>query len=452
MEELIQAYVDVQLCSEERIFVERHVAVCEDCAVKFKELQDLTSHLVTALGPARVSTTFVDRVTECLPDIYDSAMTQKKIHDLNRLTKQEDMWHRLSRLVPYAATLVLAGALVFLMSVWPEEPLGVVAKVNNSAHIMRADPRNRVPVPISIGDAILPGDSIVISDQSRIILALETAELKVNGGSMLRVLGDREVELVKGALYADVDKSGQPFKVKLSSGDVTVLGTRFVVQALQDKTVVTVAEGSVFFNNSKGYSEIEAGSQSVSFAGGTPSAPEVAEVPKVTRWADDFLVTVEDKALARARGAVLPADRYANAPQSMGEPVQTKTLLFNAGSGRSVIRYLTINRDAFGTSPDLPSGDKFAIYVCDFERKPLGRVEASYSIFDGTDRLTVLPLQGQITVNGMCFIIFQPFAESDLTNNKNLPAVYSGLRGTPQNIEIQALSDPPTTEGADIIS
>ena len=382
----------------------------------------------------------------------DSAQTKKKIRALNKLTKREDMWHRLSRLIPYAATLVLAGALVLLMSVWPDEPLGVVAKVTNSAHVMRANPGNRAPAPMSIGDTILRGDSIVVSGESRVILALATAELKLNRGSMLRVLDDREVELVKGTLYADVDKAGRPFKVKLSTGDVTVLGTRFVVEALRSKTVVTVAEGNVLFANPAGYSEIDAGSQSVSFAGGTPSEPEITEVPKVTRWADDFQVTIEDKALARARGTVLPADRYANAPRSKGEPIQVQTWWFTAQSGRSVIRYLTINRDAFGPNPDLPSGDKFAIYVCDSSRNPLGRVEASYSEFDGTDRLAVLALPGQITVQSSFFIIFQPFAESDLTNNKNLPSVYAGRRDTPRNLAIQALADPPTTEGAEIIS
>ena len=265
---------------------------------------------------------------------------------------------------------------------------------------------------------------------------------------MLRLISSREVELVKGELYADVDvvSTGTPFGVKLSSGDVTVLGTKFVVQALTDKTVVTVAEGDVLFRNRAGHSAVSEGRQSVSFAGGIPSVPELAEVPVITSWADNYVVTQEDKALARARGTTLPADRYGSVARSRGEPVQTHEWLFNSESNVSVLRYVAINRDAFGADPQVQVDKKFAVYVCDLARKPLVRVEESYSIFDGTDSMAILSLPYKVTVDGIFLIIFQPYAESELRTGKDLPIVYSGLEGEDPKFAVEPLSNRPAME------
>ncbi|MCD6287764.1 MAG: FecR domain-containing protein, partial [Candidatus Hydrogenedentes bacterium] len=351
------------------------------------------------------------------------------------------------------ATAILGVALVILMAVWPHEPLGVVAKVTNSAQLLRSDANTTGPSTISIGDAVLPGDTVLVGNGSRLIVALKTAELKLNSGSMLRLTGGREVELVKGELYADVDKANQPFRIKLSSGTITVLGTKFLVQALEDKTVVTVARGNVLFKNPTGYSEVRAGTQSVSFAGGIPTEPQEIEVPEVTRWADEFVVTKEDKALARMRGASLPEERYRDVPLSRGEPIQTKSWLFDTrsrGSDRSEIRYISINRNAFGTDPRLPVDNNFAIYICDPAMKPLGRAEGSYSLFDGTDSVAVLRLTNPVSVQGMFLVIFQPFAGSDLATGKSQRTLYSGLQGISPKIVIEPLENMPAMEGINV--
>ncbi|MCD6287869.1 MAG: zf-HC2 domain-containing protein, partial [Candidatus Hydrogenedentes bacterium] len=115
MQELMQAYVDGQLSTEDRIFVEKHVSECPECAHSFQEMQDLTSYLVDTFAAARISTTFVDRVSARLPDIYDEAGT-KEIRELNKLAKQEGWFHRAGKFVPYAATAILGVALVILMA------------------------------------------------------------------------------------------------------------------------------------------------------------------------------------------------------------------------------------------------------------------------------------------------------------------------------------------------
>jgi len=444
--EFIQAYVDGQLSPEERTVVEVHIAECPDCAILLNELHEITAAVVEALAPKRVSTTFVERVVAALPHVYEHVPVDT-LAEINKQAKRQSLLHKVSHMMPYAAAAVLIIATVLLMAVWPEENLGVVAKVTNPAKLMRSGRGAAENAAVSIGDIIYAGDTFVADAESRLILAFRTAEIKVNGDSILRVVNEREVELVKGEMLADVKETGSPFLVKLGSGEVTVTGTRFVVQALENKTVVTVVEGSVLFKSGGGFSDVKAGAQSVSVAGGLPTRAEPIEVRMVTEWADKFVVTPEDVVLARSRGVDLPLRRYSDLPRTRGELVPAQTLLFfDVPAAPFVIRYVAVRRDAFGIVPRLPARSRFAIHVSDARMKKLASIEESYSIFDGSSEYAVLTLRPPVTLNGVFHITFQPYIESELR-----PGDIAAIRAyTPiPDIEnnLQPLSELPTTEG-----
>jgi len=445
--ELIQAYVDGQLSPEEQTVVEVHIAECPDCAILLNELHEITVTLVEGLAPKRVSTTFVERVVAALPHVYEH-MPVDALAQINKRAKRQRFLHKISHMVPYAAAAVLIIATVLLMAVWPEQDIGFVAKVTNPAKLMRSASGAAENATISIGDIIYAGDMFVADVESRLILAFRTAEIKINGGSVLRVVSEREVELVKGEMFADVSSTGSPFRVKLGTGrEVTVMGTRFVVQALEDKTVVTVAEGNVLFKSGAGYSEVKAGAQSVSVAGGLPTRAKPVEVQAVTQWADTFVVTPEDVALAKNRGADLPLRRYKRLPRTRGELLPPQTLaFFDIPQGPFVIRYVAVRRDAFGTVPKLPARSHFAIHVADAGMKKLATIEESYTIFDGSSEYAVLTLCPPVTLDGIFHITFQPYIQSELQPG-DMAAIrqYTPIPDIENNL--QPLEKLPSMEG-----
>jgi len=446
--ELIQAYVDRQLSLEERTVVETHIAECPDCAILLDELHEVTVAMVEGLATKRVSTTFVERVVAALPHAYEHAPVDTLV-EINKRAKRQRLLHKISHMLPYAAAAVLIIAMVLLMAVWPEQDLGFVAKVTNPAKLMRSGRSAAEEAAISIGDIIYAGDTFVADAESRLILAFRTTEIKINGGSMLRVVSEREVELIKGELFADVTSTGSPFRVKLGTGEVTVMGTRFIVKALEDKTVVTVAEGNVLFKSGAGYSEVKAGAQSVSVAGGLPTRAKPVEVQAVTEWADKFVVTPEDVALAKNRGADLPLRRYKHLlPRTRGQVVPAQTLaFFDVPKGPFSIRYVAVRRDAFGTVPKFPPGSRFAIHVSDAHMKKLASINESYSIFDGSSEYAVLTLRPPVTLDGIFHIIFQPYVESELWPG-DMAAIrqYTPIPDIENNL--QPLSELPAMEGA----
>jgi len=448
MAELLQAYADGQSSPDDEARVEVHIRECPDCALKLSELHDLTEMVVAKLAPARVSTTFVDRVIAALPHMYEH-VPDDSLAEINKRAKTLSRRHRFGQMVPYAGAAVLLIAFLLLLAVWPQEPLGRIVKVTNSAELVRSVPADTGRVPLAIGDAIFADDTLVADSSARIFLSLTTAQIKLNGDSMLRVLGNRAVELIKGEMCADVMPTGVPFRVKLSSGEVTVTGTRFVVQAFEAKTVVTVDEGQVLFKSGGGYSEIDAGAQSISFAGEIPSQAEPVDVRSVTRWADEFVVTPEDVAMAHHRRATLPVNWYSPVSRARGELIHTETRLFaDLPSSPYVVRYLTVNRDAFGSAPQLPVKGHFAIYIYDADMKPLATIKDAYSMFDGSDEVAVLPMPHPVTIHDDFFwVIFQPHIDSDEPTSDRLERTYASLPGNKPRLIVEALSVFPTQEG-----
>jgi len=442
--ELIQAYVDDQLGQEERLVVEVHVAECPDCAILLNEMHEVTTAVVESLAPERVSTTFVERVVAALPHMYEHTYVDD-LAEIHRRAKREALLQKVSHMMPYAAAAVLIIATALIMAVWPEQNLGFVAKVTNQAKLMRTD-RSAAEAEVSIGDSVQAGDTFVADAESRLILALQTAEIKINGGSIVRVVNDREVELVKGEIFADVTSTGSPFLVKLGVGAVTVMGTQFVVQALEDKTVVTVAEGNVLFKSGAGYSEVKAGAQSISVAGGLPTRAKSVEVSTITEWADTFVVTPEDVALAKNRGVELPLRQYAHLSRTRGELVPTQMLgFFDVPADPFVIRYIAVKRNAFGRKLEVSVGSHFMINVYDAQQKKLASIKESYSIFDGSSQDAVLTLEPPVTLNGIFHITFQPYIESEMQRGDIAIRAYKPIPDIRNNL--QPLSKLPPMEG-----
>jgi transmembrane sensor len=128
----------------------------------------------------------------------------------------------------------------------------------------------------------------------------ETATVRLNDGTIVRLAPEtrlvltgaaagRDVTLEGRAFFAVVKDPAQPFRVHTPAGLVRVHGTRFELQARREDLRVVVVEGRVGVATNGG--EVEVVDRQVSHArrGEPPSVVEVAEVWSLLHWLGGFL-------------------------------------------------------------------------------------------------------------------------------------------------------------------
>ena len=90
--------------------------------------------------------------------------------------------------------------------------------------------------------------STVVGERREVILN-DGSVIELNTDSVVEVYFDenkREISLVKGEAYFDVAKDRmRPFVVNTDNGEVMAIGTAFNINHYDDKTIVTVTEGTV---------------------------------------------------------------------------------------------------------------------------------------------------------------------------------------------------------------
>jgi ferric-dicitrate binding protein FerR (iron transport regulator) len=99
----------------------------------------------------------------------------------------------------------------------------------------------------------------------------------------------REVTLTGRAFFAVAKDSGRPFTIRTGAGALTVLGTRFDVEARERDLRLIVVEGRVAMASAAGRSEIAAGEMSRVFDGRQLPTVPVKDAAAYVEWVGDFL-------------------------------------------------------------------------------------------------------------------------------------------------------------------
>ena len=129
----------------------------------------------------------------------------------------------------------------------------------------------------------------------------ETATVQLGDGSVvrlapasrLRVTGgrsERVVSLEGRAYFAVATMRGRPFRVRTRVGAVTVLGTRFDLQASADTLALVVVEGRVALSARGQQATLESGERTELKNGRLLRPAKVADVARSVAWAGNFLV------------------------------------------------------------------------------------------------------------------------------------------------------------------
>lgn len=127
----------------------------------------------------------------------------------------------------------------------------------------------------------------------------ETVTLTLRDGSVVRLAphsrlwvaaaDGRVVTLAGRAYFAVAYREGEPFRVRTDAGEVTVLGTRFDLQAETDELRVVVAEGRVVLSGESGEVEVRGGQMSGVREGEHLAVVSVPDARRLSGWVGDFL-------------------------------------------------------------------------------------------------------------------------------------------------------------------
>jgi ferric-dicitrate binding protein FerR (iron transport regulator) len=164
-------------------------------------------------------------------------------------------------------------------------PVAVLRELKGDVWLFTRSPADRAPA--KPGQGVLDGQSLLLEGaRSRAVLEYpDRTRIEAAGDTLLRRFTDekdpqrKDLRLEKGQLTADVTKqpAGKPMTVRSAAATVTVVGTRFVLEAERDEARLLVEEGAVRFQRAADRKEIEVRSGfQARVAPGTPFEPAPA--------------------------------------------------------------------------------------------------------------------------------------------------------------------------------
>jgi hypothetical protein len=161
-----------------------------------------------------------------------------------------------------AVGILAAAALVLLFVRFDEPPVRVpkredrllsasataiawVAKIGGPGNAHRAS-STAAAQPLAVDDPILQGETVETGDAGRLALRFAAnASLRLDAGSRARLVGERAVELLSGAVYVDTDGAAGQFEVRTPLGTARDIGTQFEVRLIGEHVRLRVRTGAV---------------------------------------------------------------------------------------------------------------------------------------------------------------------------------------------------------------
>lgn len=168
-----------------------------------------------------------------------------------------------------AAALLAVGVIVALAVPWTPTPPDVLRIAQGNVTIERHGSRVR----LTGGDFTLkPGDRLLAGTATTAQIATAKGDrLVLTGGTHFSWVNDgAAINLYNGSLTADITPraANAPFLVRTPKADLTVLGTRFTVQADDSLSLLAVDHGRVRLTNRDDARQVEVAAQQVTVTTG----------------------------------------------------------------------------------------------------------------------------------------------------------------------------------------
>ncbi len=188
-----------------------------------------------------------------------------------------------------------AGTLVAMLSALPSAVAAAERCVTPAGRVAAVDERVEVAIgsdwaALRFGEPVCVGDVLRAGAAGRSAVMLETgAVLRLAPGTTLRIeearTGERTMlDLIDG-IASFFSRRPHALEVDTRYGNAAVEGTEFTVEALPDRSRVTVLEGRVRFSNPQGAVRLTAGEAAVAVADRAPEIELRIRPRDAVQWA-----------------------------------------------------------------------------------------------------------------------------------------------------------------------
>ncbi len=263
---LFTAYLDGEAGGEERLVLEQHVQECAECRGTLESARGTMAFLHDTLSPDRLRKDLAPQVMAHLPEMdtphaLNHAMTQRAKHP-----EEQGAFGHLRAWIPVFAPMLVVVLGMVLWGSWsanqpaPDRTAGLVllqrGTVSSSTETAPARRDVHASDPVSARVRYETGHD------GGLILGLDgNSEVRVFADSRIKVYGAREFRLESGSVHCSVGQGERYFRVSTPHGLVTVFGTVFGVEVLDDATRVTVIKGEVQVENENTFTVLGDGEQ-----------------------------------------------------------------------------------------------------------------------------------------------------------------------------------------------
>jgi len=274
VKEHLHRILDGEIEASSKPKVARHLERCKACAGLVAEARDEEAAFRSAMPGLTAPEALTSRIA--------MELDRAKAKPARRIR----LWVPLS-----AAAAVLVAALLAHRAIDQSQPAPVerpmVATISDcEGEVLVAEPRSEDWTPLGAGSELLMGQQLSTGKDTRATVALaDGVRMKLNGSSLAR-FGRTGVFLESGRAFTWVEKRASGFAIGTPQAQAVVHGTQFNVDCrASGSTVLSVVEGVVAFQNSRGRVEVKANMRSAATTDEEPSPALYADVWDDVSWA-----------------------------------------------------------------------------------------------------------------------------------------------------------------------
>lgn len=291
IESLLQAYLDDEISSAEKVILEQHIAACRMCSALLKRQKANAALLFEILSDHRLSEDMTPAVMAHLPEMeYDYRVS----HEVTSRAKQprRPMFFRIALPALATAAMLVMGAALFFT--WPggapvaQREIGLITY--QQGKVLRSREYSTSRIPAALQSLVYSDERFETTEDAALIIGLSgPSYVKMHENTRLKVGNERTLNLESGRIWLKVSNDERAyFRVQTPTGDITVFGTVFDVQVTDYGTIVTVAEGTVQVENERTFIELNGGQQVEVTPGRKPLEKVAVNAKDLLAWAGTF--------------------------------------------------------------------------------------------------------------------------------------------------------------------
>jgi ferric-dicitrate binding protein FerR (iron transport regulator) len=285
---LLHARLDSEIDREAIASLEEHLRQCADCRLAADNLRALDGDLRRSFAQRRVAAALLPHKV--------AAELGSTVPVRNR--------RRWAGLLAAAAAGFLVALLLFRpwertpeVALVPGEPAPVAISHEPQIYLSLASKPIQIRTtkdaawqPLVQGNVLPIGAHIRTSPDGRCELRTpDGSEIRLNTGSELILLANRQFEFVHGQILARVESAASPFEVTAAGALITALGTEFDIQKRPDETVLTVLEGATRVQGAGGQSFVLSGERARIVGDRVVEKEAAGDLIHATLWVHELL-------------------------------------------------------------------------------------------------------------------------------------------------------------------